>query len=298
MTRLLPLLLLLLFAACGASKPYSSPEDRTLQRYTQAGRLAFEMERPEEAITQYRLALRRAKERDDLPAIGDLGYDLAVAELAANQPNDALATARATRAELQRRGAAVFPDLDFAEATALYRTGSLTDADALAARVQAASGPAAARASLLRGLIADERGDIPGLRAATAALTEATTKTQEADAAELGARLRLREADPRGARAAAEYSAELRRTTRDYRGVARALSVAAAAAQTEGDTAGAADLYLRAGRSAAAHGEGTQAREWLAHANALATDPSLRRAVQDEAQAEDPQSTVRDALSP
>jgi len=286
MKRLVLLLGMVLFAACGGSKPPAQPEDRTFQRDTRAGRLALEQERPEEAIDQYRLALRRAEERDDLPAIGDLGYDLAVAELAADKPKDALATVRATRAELQRRGAAVFADFDLAEATALYRTGAPADADALAARVQETAGPAAARASLLRGLIADERGDVPGLRAATAALAKPTTKTQEADAAELTARLRLREADPAGARAEAERSAELRRAALDYRGVARALSVAAAAARAGGDMAGAADLYLRAGRSAAAHGDAVQARLWLDQASALATDPQLRRAVEDELKAE------------
>src|SRR5439155_16800871 len=94
-----------------------------LQRQTHAGQLAFELERNEEAAAQYRTALSRAQARDDPDAIGDTGYNLAVAELRANAPDKALADARATRIELERRGAKPFPALLLAEATALYRTG-------------------------------------------------------------------------------------------------------------------------------------------------------------------------------
>ena len=94
-----------------------------LQRQTHAGQLAFELERNEEAAAQYRTALSRAQARDDPDAIGDMGYNLAVAELRANAPDKALADARATRIELERRGSKPFPALLLAEATALYRTG-------------------------------------------------------------------------------------------------------------------------------------------------------------------------------
>ena len=66
-----------------------------LQRQTHAGKLAFELERNEEAAAQYRTALSRAQARDDPDAIGDTGYNLAVAELRANAPDKALADARA-----------------------------------------------------------------------------------------------------------------------------------------------------------------------------------------------------------
>ncbi len=284
----LPSLGILWLASCGGARPAAEQGDRILQRETRAGQLAFDLERPAEAITQYRVALRRAEARDDLQAIGDLGYNIVVAELAANKPKDALSTARTTRDELRRRGAAEFSDLDLAEATALYRTGALVEADALAARVQEAGEPAVAiRASLLRGLIADDRGDIPALRAATLAIAQPITKPQQADATELAARLSLRQGDAARARADAERAAELRRETLDYRGVARALAVAAAAARVGGDMAAAADLYLRAGRSAAAQGDAIHARFWLRDAQALATDPALRRAVASEMASQD-----------
>ena len=49
------------------------------------------------------------------------------------------------------------------EATALYRTGASAEADAVAARVEGGGdSEASARATFLRGLIADERGNEQG----------------------------------------------------------------------------------------------------------------------------------------
>ena len=80
-------LLPLLVAGCGGSAPDAAPPtDETLQRETQAGRLAFELERDEEAVARFRAALARAQERDDLDAISNTGFNLAVVELRANAP--------------------------------------------------------------------------------------------------------------------------------------------------------------------------------------------------------------------
>ncbi|MBV8094322.1 MAG: hypothetical protein JO110_14085 [Acetobacteraceae bacterium] len=59
-------------------------------------------ERPLEAITQYRAALVRAEAREDLPAIADFSYDIAVAQFQAGQPAAALDTVAMLRAELWR----------------------------------------------------------------------------------------------------------------------------------------------------------------------------------------------------
>jgi hypothetical protein len=83
-----------------------------------------------------------------------------VAQFAANQRREALASARLTQTELVRRGLAVFPALVLVEAVAFYRSGAGREADRLAAQVEAGGDPAAAaRAAFLRGLIADEAGN-------------------------------------------------------------------------------------------------------------------------------------------
>ena len=278
------LLLPLLLADCGASAPDTAtpPTDEMLQRQTHAGQLAFELERNEEAAEQYRTALSRAQARDDPDAIGDTGHDPAVAELRANAPDKALADARATRIELERRGAKPFPALLLAEATALYRTGAVAEADRAAQRIQeSADADAVTRATFLRGLIADDRGDEAGLATAADALTVVKTPPFAADSAELSARLALRRGDPTRAREQAAHAADLRRATLDYRGLARALAIEGTAAERLGDQTAAADLFLRAGRSAAAQGDKKSARAWLRRAASLAHGQPLGRDAAD-----------------
>jgi hypothetical protein len=277
-------LLPLLLADCGGSAPdtRAPPTDEMLQRQTHAGQLAFELERNEEAAAQYRTALSRAQARDDPDAIGDTGYNLAVAELRANVPDKALADARATRIELERRGSKPFPALLLAEATALYRTGAAAEADRAAQLIQRGEdADAVARATFLRGLIADDRGDEAGLATAADALTKAKTPPFEADSAELAARLALLRSDPSQARQQAARAAELRQTTLDYRGLARALAIEGAAAERTGDKIVAADLFLRAGRSAAAQDDKKSASAWLRRAASLAPSQPIGRDAAD-----------------
>jgi tetratricopeptide (TPR) repeat protein len=200
-----------------------------------------------------------------------------VAELEANHPDKALEVARSTDQEVKRRGGVPFAGLTLVEATALYRTGDLDGADELAKRAAAAGDPqAAARATFLRGLIADDHGDEAGLAAATQALKQATDPSLQADAKELAARLSLRQKSFAEAQADAEQAALLRQKTLDYRGLARALALGGEAANDAGDAKAASDLYLRAGRSAAAQGDADSARKWLEESARLATDESVR----------------------
>jgi hypothetical protein len=273
------LLVPVILTGCGGGHQPTTPPDSVLQREAEAGQTAFSLERPAEAAAQYRLALLRAEARDDAKAIGDYGYDLAVAQLAANQPREALASARMTQTELARRGVAAFSALVLVEAVALYRSGASGQADRLAARVDAGGDPAAAaRAAFLRGLIADEAGNEAGLEVALARLAHPTSSEESADAYELAARRDIRAAAFAPAASEAAQAVALRRSAMDYRGMARGLAVQAEAVARMGDTTQAADLYLRAGESAAAQGDAGSARRWVHQAVALNDSPALRRA--------------------
>ena len=271
-------LAMLPLSACGSSPQQSTtPQDSIMQLNARAGEQALTLERSEAAIAEYRRAFERALARDDAAAIGDYGYDLAVAQLVANQPREALASIRMTRIELARRSAWSFPALDLAEATAEYRLGERDKSDRLAIEIATGSDMATANhAIFLRGLIADEKGDAAGLNEAIVALGQPTAADQQADAAELSARRDIRQGRFEAAIAEAERSIDLRRDALDYRGMARALAVAGDAEARAGDRREAAAFYMRAGQSAAALGDAESAHRWLGRSMSLGSDPGLR----------------------
>ena len=254
----------LLLAGC-ASSPKPTPEDPTLVRLDHAGDIAFNLEQPDQAVTQYRLALARARTRDDAAAIADAGFNLATAELRAGHPREAMQTAKSLQSELSRRGV-IDPDFDLISAAALFRQGDLSGADQMAAGLTGKATLANA-AWCLRGLIADTRDDRPTLQRAVASLTPTA---DAADVAELRSRL-TRDATQ------ALHAADLRRERLDYRGMARDLALAGSFTE---NSARAADLYLRAGRSAAAQRDTMEAHVWLAKARELSPDIALRAEVE------------------
>ena len=93
--RVLAPILALLLAACSGSPPDEGPPpDRRLEQTNLAGTHALALNQTAEAIKQYRAALTLAYERDDAAAIGDVGYNLAVAQLRAGSAADAMRTVR------------------------------------------------------------------------------------------------------------------------------------------------------------------------------------------------------------
>ncbi len=275
------ILALALISGCGGKPEPAAPIDPVIERHAYAGQSALTVERPRQAVEEFHRALARARERDDPEAIGDLGFNLAVAQLHAGEPAAALVTAREVEAELMRRAdnrhGAGLAGLQLVAAIALYRTGQPVVADAVAARIEAGSDAISARAAFLRGLIADEQADVTGLQAALDRIAGSREPEHQADAAELAARLALRRGDTARARAEAERAANVRRILLDYRALARSLALAARAAALAGDGAASADLYLRAGRGAAAQDDKTSAKRWLHQAIDLSHDPTLTR---------------------
>lgn len=274
----LPLSLLsaLALAACGGGGgPVDTgpPPDVKLDQANKAGTQALSMDLPSLAVRQYKVALARAYERDDAGAIGDVAYNLALAQMKAGDPKGAVATVRETRAELDRRRAAVPPELILVQAAAAYRSGDL-GAAAGAAQEVLDRGPkdpdVVRRAWFIRGLVAADRSDAAGLAQSIAALAPPTKQADlEADRQELQGRAALLANDPAAALSLFEQSATNRQQALDYRGMARALSLAGDAALRSGRAADAADLFLRAGRSALLQGDTATATPLLKRAEDL-----------------------------
>jgi hypothetical protein len=273
-----------MLVGCSTPRVEVPPADQQMQQAGRAGILALSLEHPDQAVDQFQAALSRAQLRDDIAAISDYGYDLAVAELALNHPKGALVTARLVIAELQRHGSNVSASLVLLEATALYRTDALSEADALAASIEGrASDPHVNfQACFLRGLIADKWNDTKQIQAARQCMTRPTITAERADVEELSALISLRGGEAARAEKEAESAADLRRQVQDYRGMARALALAGEAAQQAGSMATASSLYLQAGRSAAVQGDRLAARQWLHRALSLAQDSELRGEVEHE----------------
>jgi hypothetical protein len=60
-----------LLVGCGGNTQQTIPSDPGLERHVNAGRAALALDQPDQAVTHYRAALSRARERDDGTAIGD-----------------------------------------------------------------------------------------------------------------------------------------------------------------------------------------------------------------------------------
>ncbi|MBL8702356.1 MAG: hypothetical protein JNK67_28485 [Alphaproteobacteria bacterium] len=275
MSRLAAILAAAMLASCGGGdRAVRAPvtlEDTQLASARRVAALAFAQGRFDQAAPLYRAALARAQARDELGAIADLGYDLAVTELRRGDAGASLAAARAARGELERRGAPVFAELQLVEAAALYRGDQRDAAEPLARAVSLGDDAAARRARFLLGLIAADRRDGTALQGAIDALAEAPEPEWRADAAELRGRAAALRGDGAAARASLVAAADLRREVLDYPSMARALAAAAEVAAASGAAAEAADLYLRAGRSLQlATAAGPPAERWLGEAERLA----------------------------
>ena len=247
------MLALIALAACGGGAPVDTGPlpDVKLDQANKAGTQALSMDLPSLAVQQYKVALSRAYERDDAGAIGDVAYNLALAQMKAGDSKGAIATAREARGELNRRRAPVPPELILVQAAASYRIGDLGAAAGAAQEVldSGAKDPdVVRRAWFIRGLVAADRSDAAGLAQAIAALPPTKQADLEADRQELQGRAALLANDSAGALSLFEQSASNRQQALDYRGMARALSLAGDAAAQGGGRANDQDIGAGARR--------------------------------------------------
>jgi len=271
---------------CGGGTPADQgpPPDVKLDTANRAGTQALSMDMPAQAVKQYKLALSRAYERDDADAIADTAYNLALAQIRAGEPKEALRTTREARAELDRRRVALPAELLLVQSAAAYRSGDPAGADASAQQalaLKAKDPDTVPRAWFIRGLVAAGRGDGTGLAQAIAAMPPSKQADLEADRQELTGRAALLDNRPADALVSFEQSAANRQQALDYRGMARALAQAGDASLKLDQPANAVAFFLRAGRSSLLQGDTATAIPLLKRAEDLARQTSQPDVVEE-----------------
>ncbi|WP_162993403.1 hypothetical protein [Asaia bogorensis] len=241
----------------GAGSRDASRPDQDYLNAMEVGRDSFDLTHADQAKTQFETAYGRALLRDDVLAIRDAGYNLAVAELAMGDAKAALDTVRRVHGDMALRGDAPSPALDLVAVAAYCRLGQNTQAIQLVRQISTDDPALVERRAFLQGIAADELGDMALLSTSLNALpvSPRPPRLERADRAELTSRLLLRQGQFAQAEAQALVAVDLRRDMLDYRGLARALDGAARAAQAAGETSRAATYRDRAMQSRAQLGD-------------------------------------------
>lgn len=274
--RVVPACALLLVTACASQPGPEEPElaDGQLENTRRTARAAFDGGRYRQAAGLYQATLNLALARDDLDAIIDARYNLAVALLNNGEYLRALEVITQAKAELQRAGQRPGMDLLLVEATLLYRNERFDDAWIVTNSLLSLSPPmskdVAQSTWFLRGLIAQQRADGEGLASSIQQLAGARQPLVRADYQELVGYQQMATRDYTAALVNFDQAADLRGTTGDYRGMVRTLAMAGEAAAAAGSKGRAADFFLRAGRSAALGGD-SKADDYLRRAQTMAT---------------------------
>lgn len=261
---------------CSSSPPEQSLPgvDEAFERTSQAARRAYDNGKLRQALDLYNQALERAYVLDDLNAIVDSQYNLAVCLTGLHSYEPALERVKQAKAELARANQGTPADILLLEAIIIYRMGQLDDAWQLTEEILLDSSRLSlaiqSKTHFLRGLIASARKEITQLRIEIAALGKPSTAGLQADREELTGRLAAAEGNWDEAIAAFDSTAEFRREDFDYSEMASALAMAARVCEQAGRLSDASKRYLRAGRSASLQGQNRDAMKWLDLAEKLA----------------------------
>jgi len=256
-------------SGCGSALPKQKgpAPDADLEKFNRAARLAFDKGRLQQAASFYSKALDRAYVRDDTAAILDAQYNLAICLMNLQSNAEALGVVQDAKSEMARAGGGRSLDLLLLEATILHRRGDLDEAWQITDQILSATTPASSviksKTHFLRGLIAEERGDLDQLRAAIAALGQPEHPRLRADRQELLGHLAMVEENWDAAIEAFDTAAKLRREALDYREMVKVLALAGQASEKTGRLKEASIRYFRAGRSAVLQGLFDDARKWL-----------------------------------
>ena len=267
---------LLTSVGCGSRQtaPPGPPVDQDLERTNRAARTAFANGRIQQAANLYRQTLERAYLRDDLAAAIDARYNLAVCLTLLQSDPQALELVIQAGEELSRAGQPVPTDILLLEATIRYRLGQSQEAWQLTEDILQVVEPipsaVQSKTHFLRGLIANEHGELLKLREEITALAKYNSPVIRADREELIGHLFLAEHRWDDAVLAFDEAAALRRQILDYRGMVKALAKAGEACERAGRPVPASRRYLRAGQSSALQGDSDQAQIWLSRAAQLA----------------------------
>ena len=267
-----------LIGGVGCSSPPTKESepgvDEEFDRVSRAARMAFDNGSLQQAVGLYTRALERAYVLDDLNAIVDSKYNLAVCLTGLRLYDQALEQVRQAKAELGRTNRSIPADILLLEATIMYRLGGLDDAwqltDLILLDSSRLSGAIQSKTHFLRGLISGEWDDIHQLRKEIASLGKPTAVGLRADRAELVGRLAMAKNNWSEAIEAFDRTAEFRRNDFDYSEMVNALALAAWACEQAGKLSDASKRYLRAGRSAARQEKSREALNWLNRAEKLA----------------------------
>lgn len=249
-------------AGCGGGSGKDAARvDQDYASAMEVGRDSFDLSHADQARSQFKTAYGRALLRDDLMAIRDAGYNLAVADQASGHAGKALATVARVHADMALRGDMASPALDLVAMAAYCRLGRYVEALETGRRIATRDPALSERLAFLTGLAADSLGDTARLRSAFDAMPASAhpPRLEQADRAELASRLLTRQGHFDEAEAQAQHAVDSRRDMLDYSGMARGLECAARAAQGAGETERAARYERRAAQSRA-QGEGSSSQ--------------------------------------
>lgn len=276
LTWLFLTLLIVAFGGCSSAPPEQdrSGIDEAFERTSQAARRAYDNGKLQQALGLYNQALDRAYILDDLNAIVDSQYNLAVCLIGLHSYEPALERVNQAKAEFARANQGIPADFLLLEAIVLYRIDQADDAWQLTEKILLDSSRLSlaiqSKTHFLRGLIAYKRDDITQLRIEIAALGKPSVTGLRADREELIGRLAALEGKWDEAIGAFDSTAELRREDSDYGEMANALAMAARSCEQAGRLSEASKRYLRAGRSVSQQGRNPDALKWLDLAEKLA----------------------------